>query len=97
MNCDRQECKNKARWQLGWRAWARGYPKTSTPIERYLSLAVCDDHKAETKIEDLMTPEAVARTNNELLRRGYAPLNLEAAEPVFHEIIDGKLYMPNAQ
>lgn len=97
MNCDRRDCKETARWQLGWRAWARGYPKTSVPIESYLSLAVCDDHKAGTTMKDIVTPEASARVNNELQRLGRAPLDFDGAEPIFHEIIDGKLFMPGRE
>lgn len=95
MHCDIKGCKNEARWQIGFRAYAVGYAKSErTKIESYLGLGVCEEHKLETKREDIITPENSALINNRLVSLHYVPLDMKNAEVIFHEIIDGKLYMP---
>lgn len=94
MKCNRLNCDNEARWQLGWRAWALGYPKSShPPIDSYIGLAVCDEHKREVTIDWIVTPEGAAQINQVMASRRLAPLDFKNAEPIFHELVDGKLYM----
>lgn len=94
VRCSRQDCIAPAKWQPGWRAWAKGYPKSSTPIVSYMGLGLCDGHKEDTTIEDLVTPEGAKMVNAELERMRKMPLDFSKAEVVFHEIKDGELFMP---
>lgn len=95
VRCSRQDCIAPGKWQPGWRAWAKGFSKrTSVPIVSYMGLALCDGHKADTTIEDLVTPEGAAMVNAELEKMRKVPLDFSTAEVVFHEIKDGKLFMP---
>lgn len=97
MDCNRKGCANKARWQIGFRVWARGHPKTSTPLSALAGIAVCEDCKGSAEVSDFMMPEGVAMLNNALAQRGKAPVDPSTAELTFEEIVDGKLYMGPSQ
>lgn len=94
MNCSRKGCPHEAKWQLGFRAYARDHPRSKrTMIETFMSLAVCEEHMNTMTIADIVTPQGAEVLNNTMIRSGRAPLAMEEAEPIFHELIDGKLYM----
>lgn len=94
MICNKIGCRNDASSQVGFRAWAQGFSKETTPIDSYLSLAVCDVHKKEITVDDITTPQGRTLLNNRLTAIGKCALDFSTAEVVFHDIIDDKLYMP---
>lgn len=57
--CSHRECSKKATHHIGFRAWAKGFPKSSTPFTAAISLTLCHAHAIEaTKdVEDVITDE----------------------------------------
>lgn len=94
MNCAREGCKNKATSQLGVNVWAHGMAKTSPPLEMYIGLALCDDHKPDIVAKDFFPPDTIARINQALSDAGRREADFDSAEIVFHDIIDDKLITP---
>lgn len=94
MKCNKLNCQNDAKYQLGWRAWATGHGKDTVPLVGYVGLAVCEDHKKVTTLEQITSPEGNARINTQLAAMGKAQLDFSQGEIVFHDLLDGKLFMP---
>lgn len=97
MKCAKARCKNAATQQIGYKAWALGYPKTdSNCIAAFTSICVCDNHAEDTAglKRDILNPEACAIVNNKLQEIRRASLDFAGAEIIFHQVIDGKPYMP---
>ena len=97
MQCMRKDCSEEAKWQLGWKVWAEGHPKTSLALIGRVGLAICDDHLQETLregVKSFMTKDTFARINQYLQQAGKLNADFSQAEVTYEEIIDGKLYMP---
>jgi hypothetical protein len=94
MKCHKEGCDEKAHWQLGWKAYALGYPTTTSQlVQSFISIAVCDKHKEDVGIHDLITPEGAAIINESFTKQGVCPLDFTTAELLFHPVIGEKLYM----
>lgn len=88
--CSRKDCISPAKWQPGWRAWAQGYPRTPQfEIVAFMGLGLCDAHKADTTVKDLVSEQGAAMVNAELRVLRRVPLDFKNAEAVFHPIDRG--------
>lgn len=90
VKCNREGCENTATAQVGFKVWAQGYPKSSTPLTGLLGLAVCDEHQ-DIDPKTFFVPESIALINNQLLLMGRLPADFTRAEIVYETIIDGAL------
>lgn len=97
MICNKIGCEHDALYQLGWKAWAVGFPKTSIPIETFTNIVVCEQHGRETKFEDISSPDSNARINNQLTQTGKANLDFSKAEVVLHDLLGEKIFMPEGK
>lgn len=81
MKCQRIGCDHDATHGVKFRVWARGYPKTTTPLELFGGLELCLPHAIEfTPKEMFSVPESCARIQNELFRLGRAEADFATAE-----------------
>ena len=97
MQCNREGCEHLAKWQVGFKAWAKGHSRTSTPLEGLMGLAVCDEHKGGVTAASLFSPLSTASLDRAFLAAGKAPADWQRAQITFTPLIDGKLTMPGAQ
>lgn len=58
--CDRKGCPRPPEWRIGFKVWAKGYDKSSTPLSAEIGMFLCDPCGRETKPEDLVTDEGWA-------------------------------------
>jgi hypothetical protein len=56
--CGHDGCDKRAKWTLQISIWAKGYPKSSTPITMQLSVKMCDDHQWLVTAGNFWTDEA---------------------------------------
>lgn len=90
MKCGIKDCPNDAGWQVGFKVWARGYPKTSTPLKGLIGLAVCDEHR-NIEAATFFLPETIARFNQRIVALGKAEADFKNAEMTYEPLIDGKM------
>lgn len=63
--CDWAGCLRPPVWRVGLKIWAKGYPKTSTPIRGEIGIFVCDECGRERVKASHFLPETM-RANIEL-------------------------------
>lgn len=94
MKCARKGCTGDARWQLGFKVYAAGFPKTARNCLRpRFDLGVCQACSEKIDLADYLTPDGKERLQNALLARGLAPVDFSTAELELHPILDGRLDM----
>ena len=87
--CNRTGCELKAKFRVGARLWAKGYPKSSPPAEMSSGLVVCDHHKAEPgPIGEFFTREMREVLELNFASRGKVPPDFDGAEWVFTRLED---------
>lgn len=87
--CSWGECGRDARWQVGFKIWALGRPKTAQNCLRMLSsVTVCDECRPKLKVEDFLLPEGRERIGSALLSLGKAIPDFNSAVLDLQEIID---------
>jgi len=94
--CDRDGCRNAARWQIKERfrmMWQRG--KGEPQVEVLTSLCVCDEHKALSRPADLRDKESKSRTLTWLNARGVSMPDFKTMTLGFVPL-DGKRIDPRA-
>lgn len=58
MKCGRADCARSGTHYLVAKVWARGYPKSSTPISSVIGMQFCKDHAHdEAKSQELIGDE----------------------------------------
>jgi hypothetical protein len=78
--CQHAGCNKPAKWTLQIRMWAKGYPKTSTPLSMQLSAKVCDEHQWHPKPEEFWVKETKDRISAALNALGRAEPDFSTAE-----------------
>lgn len=79
--CCREGCSTLARWQIGVRGWALGYPKGShDPLQIGIGLSVCEAHGAVITLADVMDDKTHERINQVLRILGRVPIDFTTAE-----------------
>lgn len=72
--CNVKGCGQPAAFFPVIKVWAKGHPKTSTPLKIEVGMAFCHQHKDEFKLPDIPGLERVTRA---------ACASLKKAEPDF--------------
>lgn len=78
--CSHKDCIAPARFVMQIKMWAKGYPKTSTPITARFSIKVCPNHKYDVTPETFWTVEGKARIRDAIAGVGRAEPNFDSAE-----------------
>lgn len=87
--CTHKGCQQLARWRVGWRAYAAGYPREAcNSIVGVLSLVVCDEHRAGLDIKELLPPEGRERIASAIAAMGRVPLDFDTAEFCCVDLLD---------
>lgn len=93
--CDRDGCGKPARFQIKQlfrMMWQRG--KGKPLVEALTNLCVCEDHRRETTVADVMDGEGRSATLAFLASRGVAMPDFDTAEIAFEPLLDGKRLDP---
>ncbi len=55
--CDRKDCGNVVAWSPGMLVYAKTDKDRKHPLVSQTILAICEEHKAETTVDDVLTDE----------------------------------------
>src|SRR5260221_394153 len=92
VKCARDACACDARWQLGFRLWAKGRPRIpAEALTGLFSIGVCDTHRLSTVIGDLLSEDGKAAIAQSLKALGRAAPDFASALPTFTAIKGGTL------
>ncbi|HWK44904.1 MAG TPA: hypothetical protein VNT30_09295 [Stellaceae bacterium] len=82
--CCRDGCHAPADWQVGFKAWARGYPKRDKHLLiGELGVYLCDTHKGEVRKEDFFTEASWSQISTRFDSMRLRPPDLERLEMRF--------------
>lgn len=95
LRCDRAGCIEPAKYQIGFKLWAAGYPQRETNCLRALTgLCVCEQHRADSRADDLLTTEGKEMIGNAILAAGKALPDFASAQLEFMPVFDNTPMSP---
>jgi hypothetical protein len=84
IRCDRAECINPAKWQIALKVWNIGQTKSrSRPLRILLGLCVCQRHRQESTVKNVLLPEGKSKLLGVLTECGIPMPDFRSAELVF--------------
>jgi hypothetical protein len=93
--CDREACANPARWQIVLNLWMFGQSKARTkPTQALTGLCVCQRHRQESTVRNVLTQEGKSRLLSQLTARGLPMPDFRKTELAFVAIEDGERVAP---
>ena len=94
--CDRTGCVNPAKWQIVLKLWAIGQTKARhEPSKALISLCVCQRHRQESTVKNVLSQEAKSKLTVQLAERGFPMPDFRLAELEFIEVKDGRKTEPS--
>jgi len=78
--CSHEDCIAPARFILEITMWAKGYPKTSTPLKSRFSIKVCPNHTYDVKATGFWTDEGKDMIRQAIKAVGTAEPDFDTAE-----------------
>lgn len=85
--CSLKGCEQPARWLVGLRMWARGFPKATTPpLEATIGLTVCLLHGPLTTLADVLSEPGKKQIEAGCASVGRALPDWETAEVVLRPV-----------
>lgn len=98
LGCDRCGCANAASHQVGFKVWAYGTNRRGDDncLRALVGLAVCDEHRADVRIDDILTHGAKEHIAAGVARMGKALPDFASAELEWLPVLDGEMTDPAA-
>lgn len=94
--CDRTGCVNPAKWQIVLNLWTFGQSKSRhSPTQALTGLCVCQRHRQESTVKNVLTQEAKSRVLGQLTERGFPMPDFRKTELEFIEVKDGRKTEPS--
>ncbi len=93
--CDRAGCVNPAKWQIALKLWTIGQSKSrNEPAQALTGLCVCQRHRQESTVKNVLTLEARSRLLGQLTERGFPMPDFRKTELAFVPVEDGRKMEP---
>ena len=91
LRCTGKNCIAPARWHVGWKAYALGYPRVdrNSVSGWFRQYVVCDACRSGIEVQDLLLPAGKERINGALLQAKRALLDFTTAELSFRSVDEG--------
>lgn len=88
--CDRDGCANPARWQIVLNLWMFGQSKgRHKPAQALTGLCVCQRHRQESTVRNVLSQEGKSRLLSQLTERGFPMPDFRKTELAFVAVEDG--------
>lgn len=78
--CSHKDCIAPAKFGLAIKIWAKGFPKSSTPLDALFTLKVCENHTYDITPDTFWTKEGKAMIRDAIKALGRAEPDFDGAE-----------------